>query len=53
MQIWISNPKEVNIKLTNVNAIKLAKEIRTNKVASKESKHLAKEIEKYYNETLF
>lgn len=47
MSIWYNTPKELCLKINVINAAKLAKEIRANKQASKESKQLAKEIEKY------
>jgi len=50
MSVWIGGPRDIAIKLADINAKKLAKEILANKNSSKESKQLAKEIEKLYYE---
>lgn len=47
MDLWLSNPKEVCLKLSLVNALKLVKEIKTNKSSSKESKRMAEELGKF------
>lgn len=52
MELWISSPKEVSLKLNNTNASKLVKEIKANKQASKESKHMAEALERLLNDYL-
>lgn len=44
MEIWIATPKDIGLKLANINAKKLASFINNSKNVPKELKQLAKEI---------